>query len=259
MPPGAAAGTCGGSAGRPGAGPPWGQWEPPQGEQGLVSLPVFPGASGRGVEGGAEQGGHDPGRPGRMCRASGRGAGRKVAGAAGATHGKPAVVTDVSGTPGACGSAVPGAGGAGLQGPGESEFARAGSKAPEQHRSHLVSCRRAGVGLTRARAAAASPRRERGPSSPVSVPRAEPEGQSARRSGGPGQPGARHASSQHRPPAHRRAVRALCDHSAVGPGQLSFRRGDVLRVVATVDEDWIRCAQGGAEGLVPVGYTSLVL
>lgn len=56
-----------------------------------------------------------------------------------------------------------------------------------------------------------------------------------------------------------RAVRALCDHSAAGPGQLSFRRGDVLRVVTTVDEDWIRCARDGAEGLVPVGYTSLVL
>nr|XP_012418760.1 PREDICTED: RUN and SH3 domain-containing protein 1 isoform X1 [Odobenus rosmarus divergens] len=56
-----------------------------------------------------------------------------------------------------------------------------------------------------------------------------------------------------------RAVRALCDHTAVGPDQLSFRRGEVLRVVATVDEDWLRCGRDGAEGLVPVGYTSLVL
>ncbi|XP_022346885.1 RUN and SH3 domain-containing protein 1 isoform X2 [Enhydra lutris kenyoni] len=56
-----------------------------------------------------------------------------------------------------------------------------------------------------------------------------------------------------------RAVRALCDHVAAGPEQLSFRRGEVLRVVATVDEDWLRCGRDGAEGLVPVGYTSLVL
>ncbi|XP_057581748.1 AP-4 complex accessory subunit RUSC1 isoform X4 [Hippopotamus amphibius kiboko] len=56
-----------------------------------------------------------------------------------------------------------------------------------------------------------------------------------------------------------RAVRALCDHTAGGPDQLSFRRGEVLRVVATVDEDWLRCGRDGVEGLVPVGYTSLVL
>ncbi|XP_020021762.1 AP-4 complex accessory subunit RUSC1 isoform X3 [Castor canadensis] len=58
--------------------------------------------------------------------------------------------------------------------------------------------------------------------------------------------------------AHR-AVRALCDHSAAGPDQLSFRRGEVLRVITTVDEDWLRCGRDGVEGLVPVGYTSLVL
>uniref|UniRef100_A0A8C5JZR3 RUN and SH3 domain containing 1 n=1 Tax=Jaculus jaculus TaxID=51337 RepID=A0A8C5JZR3_JACJA len=56
-----------------------------------------------------------------------------------------------------------------------------------------------------------------------------------------------------------RAVRALCDHTAAGPDQLSFRRGDMLRVIATVDEDWLRCGRDGVEGLVPVGYTSLVL
>ncbi|XP_036872577.1 AP-4 complex accessory subunit RUSC1 isoform X8 [Manis javanica] len=56
-----------------------------------------------------------------------------------------------------------------------------------------------------------------------------------------------------------RAVRALCDHAAAAPDQLSFRRGEVLRVIATVDEDWLRCGRGGVEGLVPVGYTSLVL
>ncbi|KAM9244091.1 AP-4 complex accessory subunit RUSC1 isoform 5-T5 [Dugong dugon] len=56
-----------------------------------------------------------------------------------------------------------------------------------------------------------------------------------------------------------RAVRALCDHRAAGPDQLSFQRGEVLRVIATVDEDWLRCGRDGVEGLVPVGYTSLVL
>ncbi|XP_058911193.1 AP-4 complex accessory subunit RUSC1 isoform X14 [Kogia breviceps] len=56
-----------------------------------------------------------------------------------------------------------------------------------------------------------------------------------------------------------RAVRALCDHNAAGPDQLSFRHGEVLRVIATVDEDWLRCRKDGVEGLVPVGYTSLVL
>uniref|UniRef100_A0A8D0IMU0 RUN and SH3 domain containing 1 n=1 Tax=Sus scrofa TaxID=9823 RepID=A0A8D0IMU0_PIG len=50
-----------------------------------------------------------------------------------------------------------------------------------------------------------------------------------------------------------RAVRALCDHTAAGPDQLSFRRGEVLRVIATVDEDWLRCGRDGVEGLVPVG------
>ncbi|XP_060233712.1 AP-4 complex accessory subunit RUSC1 isoform X2 [Meriones unguiculatus] len=56
-----------------------------------------------------------------------------------------------------------------------------------------------------------------------------------------------------------RAVRALCDHTAAGPDQLSFQRGEVLRVIATVDEDWLRCGRNGVQGLVPVGYTSLVL
>ncbi|XP_030680166.1 RUN and SH3 domain-containing protein 1 isoform X2 [Nomascus leucogenys] len=56
-----------------------------------------------------------------------------------------------------------------------------------------------------------------------------------------------------------RAVRALCDHTAARPDQLSFRRGEVLRVITTVDEDWLRCGRDGMEGLVPVGYTSLVM
>nr|XP_025853026.1 RUN and SH3 domain-containing protein 1 isoform X1 [Vulpes vulpes]XP_025853027.1 RUN and SH3 domain-containing protein 1 isoform X1 [Vulpes vulpes]XP_025853028.1 RUN and SH3 domain-containing protein 1 isoform X1 [Vulpes vulpes]XP_025853029.1 RUN and SH3 domain-containing protein 1 isoform X1 [Vulpes vulpes]XP_025853030.1 RUN and SH3 domain-containing protein 1 isoform X1 [Vulpes vulpes] len=59
--------------------------------------------------------------------------------------------------------------------------------------------------------------------------------------------------------ADHRAVRTLCDHVAATPEQLSFQRGEVLRVVATVNEDWLRCGRDGAEGLVPVGYTSLIL
>ncbi|XP_038624874.1 LOW QUALITY PROTEIN: RUN and SH3 domain-containing protein 1 [Tachyglossus aculeatus] len=61
------------------------------------------------------------------------------------------------------------------------------------------------------------------------------------------------------PPQAHRTVRALCDHAASGPDQLSFRKGEVLRVVSPVDEDWLRCGREGAEGLVPVGYTSLIL
>ncbi|XP_077757117.1 AP-4 complex accessory subunit RUSC1 isoform X1 [Canis aureus] len=59
--------------------------------------------------------------------------------------------------------------------------------------------------------------------------------------------------------ANHRAVRTLCDHVAATPEQLSFQRGEVLRVLATVNEDWLRCGRDGAEGLVPVGYTSLIL
>ncbi|XP_048213512.1 AP-4 complex accessory subunit RUSC1 isoform X2 [Perognathus longimembris pacificus] len=66
------------------------------------------------------------------------------------------------------------------------------------------------------------------------------------------------ASTESTVQAHR-TVRALCDHTAAGPDQLSFRRGEVMRVIATVDEDWLRCGRDGVEGLVPVGYTSLVL
>uniref|UniRef100_A0A8C8RK67 RUN and SH3 domain containing 1 n=1 Tax=Pelusios castaneus TaxID=367368 RepID=A0A8C8RK67_9SAUR len=57
----------------------------------------------------------------------------------------------------------------------------------------------------------------------------------------------------------RRAVRALCDHAGAGDDHLSFRKGDVLQLLSTVDEDWIRCCHGNNTGLVPVGYTSLIL
>ncbi|XP_075764079.1 AP-4 complex accessory subunit RUSC1 isoform X3 [Pelodiscus sinensis] len=58
-------------------------------------------------------------------------------------------------------------------------------------------------------------------------------------------------------PQQPRAVRALCDHAGAGD-HLSFRKGDVLQLLATVDEDWIRCCRGPSTGLVPVGYTSLI-
>lgn len=86
---------------------------------------------------------------------------------------------------------------------------------------------------------------------------AEPAGPICHRTGQPGDPD---ILSLHRSVlTFRRAVRALCDHTAAGPDQLSFQRGEVLRVIATVDEDWLRCGRDGVEGLVPVGYTSLVL
>ncbi|XP_064032130.1 AP-4 complex accessory subunit RUSC1 isoform X2 [Pogoniulus pusillus] len=59
-------------------------------------------------------------------------------------------------------------------------------------------------------------------------------------------------------PTHR-AVRALCDHTGTAEGHLSFHKGDILQLLSTVDEDWIRCCHGNSSGLVPVGYTSLIL
>ncbi|XP_075048545.1 AP-4 complex accessory subunit RUSC1 [Mixophyes fleayi] len=56
-----------------------------------------------------------------------------------------------------------------------------------------------------------------------------------------------------------RSLRALCDHAASGETQLSFKKGDILQLVGTVDEDWIRCRHGSDAGLVPVAYTSLIL
>lgn len=56
-----------------------------------------------------------------------------------------------------------------------------------------------------------------------------------------------------------RAVRALCDHAGINDDHLSFRKGDILQVLDTVDEDWIRCCHGDTRGLVPVSYTSLIL
>ncbi|NXD86910.1 RUSC1 protein, partial [Halcyon senegalensis] len=60
-------------------------------------------------------------------------------------------------------------------------------------------------------------------------------------------------------PQPHRAVRALCDHTGTAAGHLSFQKGDILQLLSTVDEDWIRCCHGNSTGLVPVGYTSLIL
>ncbi|KAM3615227.1 uncharacterized protein V6R79_025271 [Siganus canaliculatus] len=55
-----------------------------------------------------------------------------------------------------------------------------------------------------------------------------------------------------------RSVRTLCDHAGAG-SELSFRKGEELVVLGGVDHDWIRCRQGDKEGLVPIGYTSLIM
>ncbi|XP_051575458.1 uncharacterized protein LOC127453264 [Myxocyprinus asiaticus] len=55
-----------------------------------------------------------------------------------------------------------------------------------------------------------------------------------------------------------RVVRTLCDHTGIGT-ELSFRKGEELVLLGGVDHDWIRCRQGDKEGLVPIGYASLVM
>ncbi|XP_074509672.1 uncharacterized protein rusc1 isoform X4 [Sebastes fasciatus] len=55
-----------------------------------------------------------------------------------------------------------------------------------------------------------------------------------------------------------RSIRTLCDHSGTG-SELTFCKGEELVVLGGVDQDWIRCRQGDKEGLVPIGYTSLIM
>ncbi|KAI7806446.1 uncharacterized protein rusc1 isoform X2 [Triplophysa rosa] len=55
-----------------------------------------------------------------------------------------------------------------------------------------------------------------------------------------------------------RVVRTLCDYTGTG-GELSFRKGEELVLLGGVDHDWIKCLQGDKEGLVPIGYASLVM
>ncbi|KAI1885915.1 hypothetical protein AGOR_G00208670 [Albula goreensis] len=55
-----------------------------------------------------------------------------------------------------------------------------------------------------------------------------------------------------------RSVRTLCDHTGTGE-ELSFQKGEELTVLEGVDSDWVRCRRGDKEGLVPIGYTSLIM
>ena len=59
-------------------------------------------------------------------------------------------------------------------------------------------------------------------------------------------------------PSVARSVRTLCDHAGAG-SELTFCKGEELVVLGGVDQDWIRCRQGDKEGLVPIGYTSLIM
>nr|XP_046241883.1 AP-4 complex accessory subunit RUSC2 isoform X2 [Scatophagus argus] len=52
-------------------------------------------------------------------------------------------------------------------------------------------------------------------------------------------------------------VRALCHHIATEPGQLSFNKGDILRVLSKADPDWLLCSLGNTQGLVPIIYVTL--
>ncbi|XP_054843004.1 AP-4 complex accessory subunit RUSC2 isoform X2 [Eublepharis macularius] len=51
-------------------------------------------------------------------------------------------------------------------------------------------------------------------------------------------------------------VKALCHHIATEAGQLSFKKGDILRVASKVDADWLRCSRGAESGLVPIVYVT---
>ncbi|XP_066223815.1 AP-4 complex accessory subunit RUSC2 isoform X2 [Saccopteryx leptura] len=52
-------------------------------------------------------------------------------------------------------------------------------------------------------------------------------------------------------------VKALCHHLATGPGQLSFHKGDILRVLGSAGGDWLHCSRGPDTGLVPLAYVTL--
>ncbi|XP_053744020.1 uncharacterized protein rusc1 isoform X2 [Synchiropus splendidus] len=55
-----------------------------------------------------------------------------------------------------------------------------------------------------------------------------------------------------------RSVRMLCDHKGSG-AELSFSKGEELVVLGGIDQDWIRCRQGDKEGMVQIGYTSIIM
>ncbi|XP_073696664.1 AP-4 complex accessory subunit RUSC2 isoform X2 [Garra rufa] len=63
------------------------------------------------------------------------------------------------------------------------------------------------------------------------------------------------------PPTKRlapREVKALCHHIATEPGQLSFHKGDVMQVLSRADSEWLLCALGDTQGLVPIIYVTLI-
>ncbi|KAJ1211458.1 hypothetical protein NDU88_006818 [Pleurodeles waltl] len=53
-----------------------------------------------------------------------------------------------------------------------------------------------------------------------------------------------------------RIVKALCHHIATEPGQLSFKKGDVLQVYSKVDPEWLLCGLGSESGRVPRMYVT---
>ncbi|XP_043544064.1 iporin isoform X3 [Chiloscyllium plagiosum] len=70
------------------------------------------------------------------------------------------------------------------------------------------------------------------------------------------QSGGSQPESQERKAQHEREVKALCHHIATEKGQLSFKKGDVLRVITKVDADWLLCGLGAERGLVPFTYVT---
>ncbi|XP_007890411.2 iporin isoform X5 [Callorhinchus milii] len=72
----------------------------------------------------------------------------------------------------------------------------------------------------------------------------------------PQQSGGSQPESQETKAQHERTVKALCHHIATEKGQLSFKKGDILRVVSKVDADWLLCGLGAECGLVPIMYVT---
>ncbi|XP_078406362.1 AP-4 complex accessory subunit RUSC2 isoform X4 [Cetorhinus maximus] len=70
------------------------------------------------------------------------------------------------------------------------------------------------------------------------------------------QSGGSQPESRERKAQHEREVKALCHHIATEKGQLSFKKGDILRVMSKVDADWLLCGLGAEHGLVPFTYVT---
>lgn len=49
-------------------------------------------------------------------------------------------------------------------------------------------------------------------------------------------------------------MRAIFDFEAQGDDELSFRKGDIIKVTQKVDDSWWRGEFNGQEGLFPVTY-----